>query len=85
MDSEEHPTSPLVAIEFCCWVVVALVPFLRWVNGPAVTTDQFVVQCSLVSLALIGGLTLRIAALVRRRSNQDQGKDEQNLPLKVED
>jgi hypothetical protein len=48
------------ALEFCCWTVVALAPILRWVNGPAVTTDQFVVQVSLVSVALVAAVGLRI-------------------------
>jgi hypothetical protein len=48
------------AIEFACWVVVALAPFLRWINGAAVTDDQFVIQVSLVTLALSGALGLRI-------------------------
>jgi len=47
------------AIEFCCWVVVALAPFLRWVNGAAVTDDQFVIQVALVTLAFSGGVGLR--------------------------
>jgi hypothetical protein len=47
------------AIEFACWVVVALAPFLRWVNGAAVTDDQFVIQVALTSCALAGALGLR--------------------------
>ncbi len=48
------------AIEFVCWIVVLLAPFLRWVNGPAVTDDQFAIQATLVSLALAGAIGLRI-------------------------
>lgn len=47
-------------IEFVCWVVVALAPFLRWINGPAVTDDQFTIQVTLVGLALAGAIGLRI-------------------------
>jgi len=46
--------------EFSCWVILAISPFLRWVNGPAVSTDQFVVQVSLVTLALLGAVGLRV-------------------------
>jgi len=53
-----HDLSP--AIEFACWVVVALAPLLRWVNGAAVTDDQFVVQVALVATALMGAIGLRI-------------------------
>jgi hypothetical protein len=52
-----HDVAP--ALEFMCWTVVALTPFLRWVNGPAVTTDQFVVQVGLVVIALVGAFSLR--------------------------
>lgn len=48
------------AVEFCCWAVVVLCPFLRWVNGPAVTSDQFVMQIAVTSLALIIAVLLRL-------------------------
>ena len=48
------------AIEFMCWTTVLLVPFLRLVNGAAVTSDQFVIQVTFASLALVGALVLRI-------------------------
>lgn len=48
------------ALEFACWVVVALAPFLRWVNGAAVTDDQFVIQMTLVTIAVMGALGLRL-------------------------
>jgi hypothetical protein len=48
------------ALEFMCWVAVLLVPFLRWVNGPAVTNDQFFIQCAAAVMALAGAITLRI-------------------------
>ncbi len=48
-------------IELACWTVLLLAPMLRWINGPAVTNDQFVVQVTLVSMALAGAVGLRIA------------------------
>jgi hypothetical protein len=48
------------AVEFSCWVVVVLAPFLRWVNGAAVTDDQFVIQVTLFTVALAGAIGLRI-------------------------
>ena len=47
-------------IEFACWVMIALAPFLRWVNGPAVTQDQFVVQIALISVTVVLAIALRI-------------------------
>jgi hypothetical protein len=53
------------AIEFICWVVVVLAPLLRLVNGAAVTTDQFVIQVALFSMALAGAIGLRIYHMLR--------------------
>jgi hypothetical protein len=33
---------------------------LRWINGAAVTGDQFYMQVGLVTLALLGAISLRI-------------------------
>lgn len=63
--------------ELFCWTVVVLAPFLRWINGPAVSTDQWVVRVALVCLALAGAVTLRALAIVRamrrRRSPPQSG------------
>ena len=48
------------AIEFMCWVVVVLAPILRLINGAAVTTDQFVIQVTLFSIALVSAIGMRI-------------------------
>ena len=55
------------AIEFVCWVIVALAPVLRLINGAAVTTDQFVIQMTLFSLALAGGIGLRIYSYLQNQ------------------
>jgi hypothetical protein len=54
------------AIEFVCWTVVALAPMLRLINGAAVTSDQFVIQVTLFSLALAGGIGLRVYNFLHR-------------------
>ena len=61
-DSEEEILFRDVApaIEFACWVVVFLAPLLRWVNGAAVTDDQFVIQVTLVASAAISATGLRL-------------------------
>lgn len=51
--------------ELFCWTIVVLAPVLRWIHGPAVSTDQLVVRIALVSLALVGAVTLRTVAIVR--------------------
>jgi hypothetical protein len=54
--------------EFCCWTTLALAPFLYWVNGPAVSTDQFVVRTALVVPAAGGAVGLRLCAWLGRGS-----------------
>ena len=54
------------AFEFVCWVVVALCPMLRFINGAAVTSDQFAIQVALFSLALTGAIGLRVYSFLRR-------------------
>lgn len=53
--------------EFCCWTTLVLAPFLYWVNGPAVSTDQFVVRTALVVLAGCGAVGLRLYAWLRAK------------------
>ncbi|HET6880603.1 MAG TPA: hypothetical protein VFI31_10635 [Pirellulales bacterium] len=55
--------------EFCCWTTLALAPFQYWANGPAVSTDQFVVRTALVVLAACGAIGLRLFAWLRRDYN----------------
>ena len=57
----------LPAAEFCCWVVVLLAPLLRWVNGAAVTDDQFYIQVGLTTLAILGAVALRFVNWRRSR------------------
>jgi hypothetical protein len=46
-------------IEFGCWTAIVLFPFLYWVNGPAVSIDQYVMRNILIGVALIGAFGLR--------------------------
>jgi hypothetical protein len=48
--------------EFCCWTTLALAPLLYWVNGPAVSTDQFVTRTALIVIAAAGAIALRLFA-----------------------
>lgn len=52
-------------IEFGCWTALAVVPFLYWINGPAVSQDQLVVRWLVVIIALGGALALRLRARAR--------------------
>jgi hypothetical protein len=46
-------------LEVGSWSVLAIVPFLYWVNGPAVSEDQFVVRTTFVLLAACSAIGLR--------------------------
>jgi hypothetical protein len=48
--------------EFCCWITLAIAPFLYWVNGPSVSMDQLIIRSCLVAAAAIGALGLRAYA-----------------------
>ena len=61
----EQPIELRWLAEFSCWTMVALAPLLTWVNGPAVSTDQFVVRTAVFCLALAGALGLRTASVIR--------------------
>jgi hypothetical protein len=45
-----------------CWVALVLTPLLRYVNGPAVSTDQFLIRIGLLIISVVGILLLHIAA-----------------------
>jgi len=64
--NDVHFRDMALAIEFVCWVVVALAPILRLINGPAVTSDQYAIQIALFAAALLGAIALRLYKLVRR-------------------
>lgn len=74
MTDEDEPSDPELTprevrqwAEFCCWTTLALAPFLYWANGPAVSTDQFVVRTALVVAAEVGAIALRAYAWLNRR------------------
>ena len=66
---EHNPLTPEEVAcwaEWGCWIALSLTPFLYWVNGPAVSADQFVVRTILVVLALGMGIVLRLTKLMRK-------------------
>jgi hypothetical protein len=52
--------------EFCAWSALVMTPILWWLQGPSVSTDQFVVRTALVAIAATTGIALRIRALIQR-------------------
>jgi len=60
----------LPLLEFGCWTAIVLFPFLYFVNGPAVSTDQLVVRTILVITAVTGAVVLRIWNWRARRRRQ---------------
>jgi hypothetical protein len=57
-------------LELFCWSVLAWVPWLYWINGPAVTDDQAVVQAIMIITAFLGGVLLRIRAIRLKRKRR---------------
>jgi hypothetical protein len=54
-------------IEFGCWTMLVLAPILYYVNGPSVSTDQYVVRTTLVIVAAVGAVTLRAWSWISSR------------------
>ncbi len=69
-ERENEPVDPWFLAEFGCWTMVVLAPILTWINGPAVSTDQFVVRTAVFVLALIGGVSLSARRIVRARRSR---------------
>ncbi|MCA9142629.1 MAG: hypothetical protein KDB05_07575 [Planctomycetales bacterium] len=57
-------------LEFGCWTALVLAPILYWVNGPSVSSDQFVVRTGLVIVAAVGAATLRFVNWWRKSAVQ---------------
>ena len=54
-------------LEFGGWTALALTPMLYFLNGPAVSPDQFVVRCGLTVMAITLGPGLTVVRIVRSR------------------
>lgn len=67
-DGKQDHRIPLWVVEVGCWTTVLLAPFLYWVNGPAVSTDQLVMRIVVLGLALLGGIAIRSVRWQCRRS-----------------
>ena len=64
--------------EFFCWTALVLTPVIWWLQGPSVSTDQFVVRTGLVVVAAVGAVTLRSIDLIRRfrdRGKRDEARE----------
>jgi len=70
-DDKRERTDGWLLAEFCCWTMVVLAPLLTWVNGPSVSTDQFVVRTVVFGCALTGAICLRVTRIVRKRRSSD--------------
>ena len=63
-------------IKIGCWTTIALLPFLYWENGPAVSTDQYVMRSILITVAIIGALGLCVwNRCVERRLEETRNAD----------
>ena len=65
-NAPEQPVDPWFLAEFAAWTMAALAPLLTWVNGPAVSTDQYVVRTAVFVLALAAAIAMRIGKIVRK-------------------
>ena len=66
-NGDQPAINPWRMAELCCWFVVVLAPILTWVNGPSVSTDQFVVRTFVFFAALTGGVVLSVTHFIQWR------------------
>jgi pimeloyl-ACP methyl ester carboxylesterase len=59
---ERDHDAVLGRIEFCAWAALLMTPIIWWLQGPSVSTDQFVVRTALVAIPAAVGVGLRIRA-----------------------
>ena len=53
--------------EFCAWAALVMTPIIWWLQGPSVSTDQFVVRTGLVVISATVAVGLRGWTLLQRR------------------
>jgi len=51
--------------EFGAWCAFVMAPMIWWLQGPSVSTDQFVVRTGLVIVSFVVGLGMRIWAIIQ--------------------
>ena len=52
--------------EFCAWSALVMTPIIWWLQGPSVSTDQFVVRTGLIVISASVAIALRGQALLQR-------------------
>ncbi len=60
--------------EFCAWSALVMTPIIWWLQGPSVSTDQFVVRMSLVVISALAGVGLRLRTVTVRRKAKAGGR-----------
>lgn len=60
--------------EFCAWSALVMTPIVWWLQGPSVSTDQFVVRTSLIVISAVVGVGLRVRAWIHSRRNRGGDK-----------
>lgn len=61
-------------IELGCWISLALLPLLYWVNGAAVSSDQLVVRWIVVMVVICGSVGLRARRWLGVRRQRQGGR-----------
>jgi hypothetical protein len=63
----DEPTGEEIRLwmEFACWTTLVMAPIINWLNGPAVSDDQYVVRTGLIVFAACGGIGFRLSAWLR--------------------
>lgn len=54
-------------IEFSAWSALVMTPIIWWLQGPSVSTDQFVMRTALVVISFSVATGMRIFAILQSR------------------
>lgn len=57
-------------IEFSAWSALVMTPIIWWLQGPSVSTDQFVMRTALVVISFSVAIGMRIFAILQSRRSK---------------
>lgn len=77
LDSDKLNTEEVLQrFEAGCWMALVIAPITYWVQGPSVSADQFVVRSTIVAIAALGCVGLKVRSVVRKlRAARERAKE----------
>ncbi|WP_010587011.1 hypothetical protein [Schlesneria paludicola] len=67
LEVEMTPTEIRGWVEFSAWCALVMTPIIWWLQGPSVSTDQFVVRTGLLVISGVVAVAMRTWTILRPR------------------